>query len=69
MISNINQTGYLQQSNDINRNSGIKKVDSVNKVENNRVDEIKKAIEDGNYKLLSTNNLAKVFTESELLGI
>jgi len=67
MISNINQTGYLQQTNDINRNSGIKKVDSFNSVENSRVDEIKKSIEDGSYKLLPTNSLAKIFTESELV--
>ena len=65
MISNISQSSYLQ-TNDINRNSGINRVDSNNKVEGSRVDEIKKAIEDGSYQLLPMNVLAKVFSESEL---
>jgi len=65
MISNVSQSSYLQ-TNDIKRNSGINKVDSNNKVENSRVDEIKRAIEDGSYQLLPMNTLAKFFSESEL---
>ena len=65
MISNISQSSYLQ-TNDLNRNSGINKVDSDNKIENSRVGDIKKAIENGSYKLLPMNSLAKVFSESEL---
>jgi len=62
MISNINNGNYIQQTN-------INKVDNIHQVENvqnNKVDDLKTAIQNDNYQLLPPNVLAKVFAEAEL---
>jgi len=65
MISNVNQSSYLQ-ANEIKKNSAIHKADSTQNIENSKIEDIKKSIEDGTYQIIPTNILAKVFTESEL---
>jgi anti-sigma28 factor (negative regulator of flagellin synthesis) len=65
MISNINNGNYIQQTN-INKVDNIHQVQGVQNVQNNKVDDIKSAIQNGNYQLLPPNVLAKVFAEAEL---
>ena len=66
MISNVNNNGnYIQQTN-INKVNNIQQVHSVQNVQNNKVDDIKNAIKNGNYQLLPPNILARVFAEAEL---
>lgn len=64
MISSVNQSSYLQ-NNEIMKNNGVNKSDNNIGIEDSKVSEIKKAIEDGTYKMLPTNLLAQLFSESE----
>jgi anti-sigma28 factor (negative regulator of flagellin synthesis) len=66
MISNVNNSIYLQ-TNEVKNNSRVGSVDSSSRVESNsRVSEIKKAIENGSYQLLPTSVLSKIFVDAEL---
>ncbi len=68
MISNIGKNPYLQINND-RKIVQVNKTENINETttENNRVNEIRKALEDGSYKLIPAKALAKVFAEAELL--
>jgi len=69
MISNIGKNPYLQQISNDRKVSQVNKIENVSELNvNSRVDEIRKGLEDGTYKLIPTVALAKIFAEAELFN-